>query len=589
VCYQSAAFRVTPVNYAFDSYRFFRFVAHAIALIAVCLVAAPHARASITLTWNADTDPNTAGYIVYTGTVSGSYSQQVNVGNVTTTTVAGNLAAGNLFFAVAAYDTSNLESPPSIEVVATEADMPSALSEAGFPTYVENGAVVTGTAVTFSAVVNPNGAAGPVTDPSNVYVFWQYELAGVTQATPPQPIGTGTTGTLASYTLPTTGLSAAVYQYQLVISSTVGNTYGPAQTFSYAPPAVAYNAASISGTGAPLSVTVNPNGLETTVSIQYGSTSAYSGGTISAGDVGSGFEPVTVDPNITGLTPNTPYHYRVVTTNALGTFYGPDEMYVPAPFVTSLVMGLKTGAPGLAGATFLRPGNPAINDQDHTAFQAVVTGGGVTAANNSGIWADSGTNGLCLVARTGTPAPGYSGTSSVGTFFILSDPVYADDDAVAFMGTLATTGNVTATSKIGIWATTSGTLALVAREADPAPDPNGVVSQTGPEFSMFLQYVLPNQGGVIFLANLTLGVGGVGIANNQGIWAVGTDGVLRQIVRKGDTMTVNGATKTVIALSIFTPPAASMGQTRHFNNAGDLVYRVTFNDGSMFVAESVFP
>jgi hypothetical protein len=47
--------------------------------------------------------------------------------------------------------------------------------------------------------------------------------------------------------------------------------------------------------------------------------------------------------------------------------------------------------------------------------------------------------------------------------------------------------------------------------------------------------------------------------------------------------------KTVAGLSIFNAPAASSGQTRHFNNPGDLIYKVTFTDKSTSIVQAVFP
>jgi hypothetical protein len=164
---------------------------------------------------------------------------------------------------------------------------------------------------------------------------------------------------------------------------------------------------------------------------------------------------------------------------------------------------------------------------------------------------------------------------------------------------------VTATNNVGLWADTSGAttgpLLLVARAGDPAPDFTGSTSASGPVFASFPQFVLPDQGGVVILANLNSGTpakkkvaavpgpGGVTAGNNQGIWGVGADGVLRQIIRTGDALTVNGSEKVVSALDIFYAPAFSTGQTRHFNNPGDLVYLLDFTDGTSAIVQSVFP
>jgi hypothetical protein len=548
---------------------------------------------SVTLSWNADGDPATAGYMLYSGTVSGIYTQQINVGNVTSTTID-NLPMGTVtYFAVAAQDTYGNESPPSTEIDVVSNPQGSLATWTALPTYTVDGAAVSGTSVTFSASVDPNGTAGPATDPSNVYVWWQYGVSAgnYTQTTASQPIGTGTVGVPAAITVSTAGLAAAMFHYELVISSTLGNLYGPDQTFSIQPPSVAYTSAQETGTESGLTVYVNPNGLDTMVTIQYGTTTAYTSGTFVT-DAGNGTNAVAVSADLSGLTPNVVYHYQVVTTNALGTFYGPDETFMDAVVGTTAMLGTGEAAPGVPGATFRTLGNPATNNLQHTAFQATITGdkaSGVNSTNNSGIWADIGTSGLQVVARSGMTAPGYTAGTTTGVFYTLSDPVYANDDEVAFVGKLVASGTVYSGNSTGIWETVSGGLELVARQGDPAPDINGATGPNSPVFTTFPQFVLPDQGGVIVLANLETGIGGVDSTNNQGIWAMGTDGVFRRIVGKGDTITVNGSAKVITALSIFNTPAASAGQTRHFSSPGSLVYKVTLKTGASMIVQSVLP
>src|SRR5882724_9950305 len=68
-----------------------------------------------TATWNANPEPDIAGYILSYGTSSGIYTQSINVGNVTTVLVP--LTPGQqYFFVVQAYNTSALVSPFSTEV-----------------------------------------------------------------------------------------------------------------------------------------------------------------------------------------------------------------------------------------------------------------------------------------------------------------------------------------------------------------------------------------------------------------------------------------------------------------------------------------
>ena len=143
-------------------------------------------------------------------------------------------------------------------------------------------------------------------------------------------------------------------------------------------------------------------------------------------------------------------------------------------------------------------------------------------------------------------------------------------------------------NNIGIWSNTGGTLHLVARRGAQAPG-----CPAGATFSTFTSTVLPDQGGVVMLANLNSGTvalpgpGGVIPSNNIGIWAVDTAGALQLIVRKGDTL--DG--KVITALSFLAMPAAGVGgQSRNFSQStGDLLYKATFVGGSTGIYKVVFP
>ncbi len=72
--------------------------------------------AQVTLAWDASTSPDVGGYIVYYGNESGSYSNTIDAGNVTSCIVA-NLQDGTpYYFVVTAYDHSRRESDYSSEV-----------------------------------------------------------------------------------------------------------------------------------------------------------------------------------------------------------------------------------------------------------------------------------------------------------------------------------------------------------------------------------------------------------------------------------------------------------------------------------------
>ncbi len=71
---------------------------------------------SVSLAWDPSADPSVVGYFRYYGTTTGNYTNQVNVANVTSTTIPGLVAGATYFFAVTAYDAAGLESGPSAEI-----------------------------------------------------------------------------------------------------------------------------------------------------------------------------------------------------------------------------------------------------------------------------------------------------------------------------------------------------------------------------------------------------------------------------------------------------------------------------------------
>jgi hypothetical protein len=101
------------------------------------------------------------------------------------------------------------------------------------------------------------------------------------------------------------------------------------------PPVATTSAASgVQQTQATLNGTVNPNATDTRYYFQYGETTAY-GSSTSEGDAGSGTAAVPESATVTGLEPNTTYHYRLVAKSTAGESYGADSTFttltVPRP------------------------------------------------------------------------------------------------------------------------------------------------------------------------------------------------------------------------------------------------------------------
>src|SRR3989449_5425216 len=77
-----------------------------------------HAPPVVRLTWDANTEPDLAGYRIRYGTAPSSHTQMIDVGMVTSYAVMDLPAGTTFYFVVAAYDLAGNESQPSNEVSA---------------------------------------------------------------------------------------------------------------------------------------------------------------------------------------------------------------------------------------------------------------------------------------------------------------------------------------------------------------------------------------------------------------------------------------------------------------------------------------
>jgi Fibronectin type III domain len=83
-------------------------------LVAACAAVNAAASSSVTLAW--DPTPGVAGYRLYLGLASRTYSTMLDVGGSTTVTVANLVPGTTYYFAVTDYDTNHLESTFSGEI-----------------------------------------------------------------------------------------------------------------------------------------------------------------------------------------------------------------------------------------------------------------------------------------------------------------------------------------------------------------------------------------------------------------------------------------------------------------------------------------
>jgi hypothetical protein len=127
---------------------------------------------------------------------------------------------------------------------------------------------------------------------------------------------------------------------------------GAAWAFVTAPPVVSTGGVSSLGEStATIDGTVNPNGLASTASFQYGTTAEY--GLSTAGQsAGSSETTASIDTSIAGLAPATTYHFRILAESSAGTSYGADQTFTTAevpPPPPAPIAPTNTAAPAISG------------------------------------------------------------------------------------------------------------------------------------------------------------------------------------------------------------------------------------------------
>lgn len=194
--------------------------------------------------------------------------------------------------------------------------------------------------------------------------------------------------------------------------------------------------------------------------------------------------------------------------------------------------------------------SPVINSAGQVSFKSILTGSGVDATNNLGLWSE-GTGSLNLVARRGGAA---TGTPTGVVFDNILGHLINDAGQTAFRGQVAGVGADSSNDQ-GIWSEGSGSLVLIAREGSSAPG-----TGAGAEFSSMLNPLLNDAGQVAFRAELR---GSSVHSNNRGIWSEGP-GSLSLLARREFQAPGLDAGVNFDGLGI--PVLNSLGQTAFLGN-----------------------
>ncbi|MBJ6727963.1 InlB B-repeat-containing protein, partial [Geomesophilobacter sediminis] len=202
----------------------------AIALLALTWSASASYAAQATVNWAAPTNyaggapiPDFVGFNLYVGTNSGSYSQKIDVGELTSYTVTGLADNTAYFFAVTAYDSLGNESAYSSEISNGAAAQQPASSLYTLSASAGSGGTITPSG---SVVVSQGTAQSFAIAPAS-----GYKVTGVT-------VDGASVGAVTSYTFSnvagnhTITAAFAVNSYSIAASAGTGGSITPAGTTS---------------------------------------------------------------------------------------------------------------------------------------------------------------------------------------------------------------------------------------------------------------------------------------------------------------------------------------------------------------------
>ena len=175
-------------------------------------------------------------------------------------------------------------------------------------------------------------------------------------------MGSATGDAATPLTTDLTGLSPnTTYFWRVEATNSLGTTTGTTESFTTlgsVPTVASEQSSGLSGSGATVSASVSAGLLSTSVSVVYGTNATLSTGTSTqsmGSATGDAATPLTTD--LTGLSPQTKYYYKVVATNAVGTTTGTIKSFTTlqdsataAIHITVTLGGSRANGPVLTSA-----------------------------------------------------------------------------------------------------------------------------------------------------------------------------------------------------------------------------------------------
>jgi hypothetical protein len=213
------------------------------------------------------------------------------------------------------------------------------------------------TNATLTGTVNPNGQP-------TAYHFEYGLTAEYGSRTGGKQAGSGTTDAAASQAVANLQ-TGATYHFRIVAESLAGAFNGTDMTFTTgggppptAPVPTTGAAEGIAATAATLTGTVDPKGLDTGYTFEWGTTTAY-GNATALGAVPGAAGLMVVGAPLTGLLPSTTYHFRLAASSTGGTIFGADGTFTTLADGTTPPPTTTTPTPTGPGTTPTVPLPPA--------------------------------------------------------------------------------------------------------------------------------------------------------------------------------------------------------------------------------------
>jgi phosphodiesterase/alkaline phosphatase D-like protein len=247
--------------------------------------------------------------------------------------------------------------PTSFTTTASSGSTPTATTSAATS--------VTGTSATLNGTVNPAG--GTVT--SCTFQYGTSTSYGSTATCSPTPSGSSSQSVSASVS----GLTANTeYHFRVVLVTSGGTADGNDETFTaQTPPAVdTAQATNVAATSATMNGTVNPNGQTIKTCGFYYGTGASGGFSASqpcSPSTITGSTAQAESANVSGLSPNTTYHYVIAVTTASGETAGSVMTFTTAAGST----GAGTPTAATESATAVTSGAATVHGTANPAGSSV--------------------------------------------------------------------------------------------------------------------------------------------------------------------------------------------------------------------------